>query len=160
MRIGMSREARGVSKTFPIFGFLLGVFSVGFYAPAQAPQGKIARVGYLSTSSASEAATRTEAFRRGLNELGYIEGKHVRVEFRYGEGDFARLPGLAAELVQSKVDVIFTAGPSVTRPVKEATSIRAPFFRRLQHFSDSRFAPCSLRFAIPLRRKSRQELRE
>ena len=46
----------------------------------------------------------------------------MRIEFRYADGDFARLPGLAAELVQSKVDVIVTAGPSVTRPVKEATS--------------------------------------
>ena len=111
-----------MSWKFQTLRFLIGMMFLAFCAPAPAQQGKIARIGYLSASSPTEAAVRTEAFRRGLNELGYSEGKNMRIEFRYADGDFARLPGLAAELVQSKVDVIVTAGPSVTRPVKEATS--------------------------------------
>jgi putative ABC transport system substrate-binding protein len=65
---------------------------------------------------------RTEGFRQGLRALGYVEGKDIVIEWRSAEGKFDRLPALAAELVRLKVDVIVTAGPTVTRPVKEATS--------------------------------------
>jgi putative ABC transport system substrate-binding protein len=82
---------------------------------------KPAQVGYLSASSASEAAVRTDAFRRGLSELGYVDGKNLKLEFRYANGNFDLLPALAGELVQMKVAVIVTAGPSVTHPVKQAT---------------------------------------
>jgi len=88
---------------------------------AQQPA-KIPRVGYLSASSASEAFPRAEAFRQGMRELGYIEGKNVVIDFRYVDENFDKLPALAAELVHLKVDVIVTAGPSVTRPTKEATA--------------------------------------
>jgi putative ABC transport system substrate-binding protein len=88
---------------------------------AQQPK-RVPQVGYLSASSASEALPRTEAFRRGLRELGYVEGNNIVLEFRYAEGKFDRLPALAAELVRLKVDAIVSAGPSVTRPAKEATT--------------------------------------
>jgi putative tryptophan/tyrosine transport system substrate-binding protein len=58
----------------------------------------------------------------GMRELGYVDGKNIILEFRYAQGKFDRLPELASELVRLKVDVIVTAGPSVTRPVKEATA--------------------------------------
>ncbi len=90
-------------------------------AEAQLPT-KVPRIGYLSASSASVALPRTEAFRRGLRELGYVEGNNIVLEFRYAEGKFDHLPALAAELVRLKVDIIVTAGPIVTRPVKEATA--------------------------------------
>lgn len=83
---------------------------------------KIRRIGYLSASSASEALVRINPFRRGLQELGYIEGKNLVLEFRYAEGKFDRLPALAAELVRLNVDIIVSAGPSVTGPAKEATN--------------------------------------
>ncbi|HEY7322885.1 MAG TPA: hypothetical protein VIE89_35440 [Candidatus Binatia bacterium] len=90
---------------------------------AEAQQSKrVPLVGYLSASSASEALPRTEAFRRGLRELGYVEGKNIVLEFRYAEGKFDRLPALTAELVRLKVDAIVSAGPSVTRPAKAATT--------------------------------------
>ena len=65
---------------------------------------------------------RIEAFRQGLRELGYVEGKNIVIEYRYAEGKIDRLPALAAELVRLKVDVIVTGGPAVTRAAKEATA--------------------------------------
>ena len=64
---------------------------------------------------------RIEAFRQGLRELGYVEGKNIVIEWRYADGKLDRLPALAAELVRLKVDVIVTAGPTATRAAKEAT---------------------------------------
>jgi ABC-type uncharacterized transport system substrate-binding protein len=99
---------------------LIILFAIASSAEPQ--QTRKQRVGYISASSASEAMPRTEAFRRGLRELGYIEGQNIVIEFRYAEGKFDRLAVLAAELVQLNVDVIVSAGPSVTRPAKEATA--------------------------------------
>jgi putative ABC transport system substrate-binding protein len=65
---------------------------------------------------------RTEAFRQGLRELGYVEGKNIIIEWRSADGNEDRLPALAAELVQLKVDIIVTGGAAVTRPVKAETS--------------------------------------
>jgi putative ABC transport system substrate-binding protein len=89
-------------------------------AEAQQPT-KIPRIRRLDGASLSDAG-REEAFRQGLRELGYVEGKNVVIESRYAEGKFDRLPALAAELVRLKVDVIVTAGPQSTRSAKEATS--------------------------------------
>jgi len=63
-----------------------------------------------------------EAFRRGLLELGYVEGKNIVIEYRYADGNTDRLPALAAELVGLKVDIIVSGGPTATRPAKEATN--------------------------------------
>ena len=90
-------------------------------AEAQQPT-KIPRIGYLSGSGLSVLAARIEAFRQGLRELGYVEGKNIIIEWRSAEEKFDRLPELAAELVRLKVDVIVSPGPGVTRPLKEATS--------------------------------------
>jgi len=91
------------------------------FAEAQQPA-KIPRIGYLSGGSLSNLAARIEAFRQGLRELGYVEGKNIVIEWRSAEGKSDRLPELAAELVRLKVDVIVSPGPTVTRPAKEATS--------------------------------------
>src|SRR5262245_30862173 len=71
-----------------------------------------AKVGYLSGNSPSGISARSEAFRQGLRELGYVEGKNIVIEYRYAEGKLDLLPALAAELVRLKVDVIVTAGPA------------------------------------------------
>ena len=88
---------------------------------AQQPT-KIPLIGFLSGSFPSTSPARREAFRQGLRELGYVEGKNIVIEQRYADGKFDRLPALAAELVRLKVDIIVTAGPQSTRPAKQATS--------------------------------------
>ena len=93
----------------------------GAAAQAQQPT-KIPRIGYLTAASLSANAARIEAFRQGLRELGYVEGKNIVIEWRYAEGKLDRLPALAAELVRLKVDIIVTAGPAATRAAKEATA--------------------------------------
>jgi putative ABC transport system substrate-binding protein len=93
----------------------------GAVAQAQQPK-KVPRIGYLSGASLSANAARIEAFRQGLRELGYVEGKNIVIEWRSAEGKLDRLPSLAAELVRLKVDIIVTAGSTATRPAKEATS--------------------------------------
>ena len=90
--------------------------------PARAQQvAKVARIGFLVAVSPSAAAARTEAFRQGLRELGYVEGKNIVLESRYAEEKLDRLPALAAELVRLKVDIIVTAGGQATRAAKQAT---------------------------------------
>ena len=90
-------------------------------AEAQQPT-KIPRIGFLAAVSLSANSARFEAFRQGLRELGYIEGKNIIIEWRSSEGKADRLPGLAAELVRLKVDMIVSGGSTATRPAKEATN--------------------------------------
>jgi putative ABC transport system substrate-binding protein len=99
---------------------VVAVVVVGTNAEAQQPT-KIPRIGFLVANFPTTNPARIEAFRQGLRELGYVEGKNIVIEWRYAEGKLDRLPALAAELVRLKVDVIVTAGPAATRPAKEAT---------------------------------------
>jgi putative ABC transport system substrate-binding protein len=89
-------------------------------AEAQQPA-KIPRIGCLLIAASPNPARR-EAFRQGLRELGYVEGKNIIVEYRYAEGKLDRISVLAAELVRLKVDIIVTTGPTGTRAAKEATT--------------------------------------
>ena len=93
----------------------------GAVAQAQQPT-KVTSIGYLGAASLSANAARHEAFRQGLRELSYVEGKNIVIEWRSAEGKSDRLPALAAELVRLKVDVIVTTGGLPTRAAKEATS--------------------------------------
>jgi len=96
------------------------MLAVAVIAEAQQPK-KIPRIGFLGALSPSSISARIEAFRQGLRELGYVEGKNLVIEYRWAEGKFDRVPALAAELVQLKVEVIVTAGPTDTRAAKQAT---------------------------------------
>src|ERR687896_485917 len=82
-------------------------------AEAQQPK-KIPRIGLLIASSPSINPARIEAFRQGLRELGYVEGKDILIEYRYAEGKPDRLPALAAELVRLKINIIVTGGSAPT----------------------------------------------
>jgi putative ABC transport system substrate-binding protein len=103
-----------------IFAIALTFAFGGVVVQAQQPA-KVPRTGYLGATPPSTYPARIEAFRQGLRELGYVEGKNIVVEYRYAEGKADRERELAAELVRLKVDVIVTAGPTVTRAAKEAT---------------------------------------
>jgi putative ABC transport system substrate-binding protein len=104
------------------FTFMLGVLLLALSLPARAQQpAKLPRIGYLDVASISSEAARNQAFRQGLRELGYVEGKNIVIEWRSAEEKPDRLPALAAELVRLKVDVIVTSGSSVTRAAKAAT---------------------------------------
>ena len=96
------------------------LFTLCLSAEAQQPT-KIPRIGYLTGVSPATNSARHEAFRQGLRELGYVEGKNIVIEYRSAEGKFDRLPALAAELVRLKVDIIVTGGGATTRAAKEAT---------------------------------------
>jgi len=109
---------RGAASSILVAVLLL---AVAVKAEAQQPV-KVPRIGYVSATSPSANVGRIEAFRQGLRELGFVEGKNIVIEWRYAEGKFDRLPALVAELVRLKVDVIVTSGPQATRVAKEATS--------------------------------------
>jgi putative tryptophan/tyrosine transport system substrate-binding protein len=97
------------------------LLTTGPVAHAQ-QQGKLPKVGFLSGLSASVISARLEAFRNGLSDLGYSEGKNIAIEYRWAEGKLDRLPELAAELIRFKPDVIVTSGPPTTRAVQRATN--------------------------------------
>jgi putative ABC transport system substrate-binding protein len=87
------------------------------------PAGKVPRIGYLSPLSPAAEASRREAFRQGLEELGYREGQNIAIEYRWAEGKLDRQEHLAAELVRLKVDVILAGGGNHTvRAAKKATA--------------------------------------
>ena len=116
-------------RTRPIFAWL--AFAVAGLSSAEAQQlKKIPRIGILVTSSSSQNSQRIEAFQRGLRELGYLEGKHILVEYRYGEGKPERLPTLAGQLVAMRVDVIVTGGSSPTQAAKDATTNPKPTIKK------------------------------
>jgi putative ABC transport system substrate-binding protein len=89
--------------------------------PAQ-PSSKLARIGFLSALGETSLVAREAAFRAGLKELGYVEGKTYVIERRYSDGDTERLQRQADELVRLKVDVIVTTGPTTTPSARKATS--------------------------------------
>ena len=100
---------------------LLTLVSCGVAAEAQ-QLAKIPRIGFLTNNSSTGLAAADEAFRQGLRALGYVEGKSLVIEYRYGEGKVGGLAEMAAELVRLKVNVIVTGGPTSTRTAKQATS--------------------------------------
>jgi ABC-type uncharacterized transport system substrate-binding protein len=101
----------------------LGALLFALCLPAEAQQtAKIPWIGYVSGSGdANNPGPNVEAFRQGLRDLGYIEGKNILVEYRYAEGKLDRIPSIVAELVQLKVDVVVAAALPAIRAAKQAT---------------------------------------
>src|SRR5438093_5269552 len=97
----------------------LGLLAAPLAAGAQ-QAAKVARIGYLADSLAG-GPRGTEAFRQGLRDLGYVEGRNVVIEYRDAEGKFERLPALAGELAALKVDVIFAPTILASLAAKQAT---------------------------------------
>ena len=109
--------------TRKIIGFALGalLFALCTSVEAQQATKRIPRVGFLSLNTAFVQKDRVEAFREALRKLGYVEGQNIIIDYRFADGKSERLPGLVAELVALKVDVMVTAGNSATAPAKDAT---------------------------------------
>jgi putative tryptophan/tyrosine transport system substrate-binding protein len=110
-----------IKKTF--FGLALSAMLFALCLRAEAQQSnKIYRIGYLSAASAEADKNRFAAFLRGMQELGYIEGKNIVIEQRYAAGQFERIPELPAEVIRLKVDVLVVYGDSAILAAKNATS--------------------------------------
>jgi putative tryptophan/tyrosine transport system substrate-binding protein len=104
------------------FTILTGAMLFAFCLPASAQQpAKVPRIGWLSIGFLSTMSDRQQAFRHGLHELGYVEGKNILIEWRGADNIPERRQAVAEELVHLKVDVIVTAGGGATRPAKAAT---------------------------------------
>jgi ABC-type uncharacterized transport system substrate-binding protein len=120
---GSSDEWRGHRRSHEIIVLTLCTMLFASVLPGQAQQAnKSPRIGMLISGSPSTHRSRIDAFRQGLRELGYVEGRNIAIEYRYADGKFERLPELAAELVRVKVDIIVTSGSIVTPVAKKATS--------------------------------------
>jgi putative tryptophan/tyrosine transport system substrate-binding protein len=105
--------------------FLRGAVSIALAGPLVAeaqPPGKVYRIGFLGGGSPSGYAPHVAALRLGLQDLGYVEGKNVTLEFRWADGTYDRLPALAAELIRLNVDVIVTQGTPAAIAAKHATT--------------------------------------
>jgi putative ABC transport system substrate-binding protein len=100
---------------------LLGGTVVGWPLVAYA-QSKIPRIGFMGNSTAALEVNLVDAFRQGLRELGYEEGRNIVIEYRWADGAYDRFPTLVAELIAAKVDVIVTAGTPAALAVKKATT--------------------------------------
>ena len=101
---------------------LLGGATVWPLAARAQQVGKVPRIGYLSPGSASPGPLNYyDEFQRGLHELGYVEGRNIVIEYRFADGKFDRLAGLAAELVQLNVDVIVSVVTQASLAAKNAT---------------------------------------
>jgi putative ABC transport system substrate-binding protein len=102
---------------------LAGARGAPLAAGAQQTAGKLWRIGVLSfTRFPGSENQRIEAFRQGLRDLGYVEGRNLTIEYRYSDGKDDMSPVLAAELVRLRVSVIATYGTKATRAAKQATS--------------------------------------
>ena len=106
-----------------VFDWLLATVLLLTALPAAAQQpGKVPRIGFLSPFSPSATEFWLQAFRQGLRDLGWVEGKNISIEYRYSEGNNDRLPALIADLVRLKVDIIVTSVTNDTLAAKNATT--------------------------------------
>ena len=94
---------------------------------ARAQQTTLPAVGFLNSASAQGYASMAAAFKRGLKEAGYTEGHNVTIEYRWADNQYERLPGLAADLVNSQVNVIFANSPSIPAALAATKTISIIF---------------------------------
>src|SRR5574341_163296 len=101
---------------------VLASATVGWPFAARAQQPALPVIGFLDGWSQEGFDPYVAAFRQGLSETGYVEGKRVTIEYRWAQGDYNRLPALVADLIQRKAAVILTGATPVTRAAKAASA--------------------------------------
>ena len=117
----MESAGKNMKSKITVFALWAMLSALSFPVGAQQPA-KISRIGFVSsTGSPNNPGANVEAFRQGMRELGYVEGKNIQVEYRYIEGKSERTPSLVSELIQLKVDVLISAALSATRVAKKET---------------------------------------
>ena len=114
-------ETRAWRVCFRLLAVVLALVSAPLSANAQPVTRKVPRVGVLGVTSAAGYARQVEAMRQGFQDLGYVEGQNIVIDYRWAEGRYDRLPALAAELIRLQPDVLVTSGPG-TRVLKETTT--------------------------------------
>ena len=100
----------------------LGIAAAAWPRTVRAQQPALPVIGFLSAGYPRSWAPLVAGFRQGLGETGFVEGRNISIEYRWAEGQFERIPTLAADLVQRQVAVIFTAGPAPVRVLKTLTT--------------------------------------
>src|SRR5262249_28604012 len=100
-------DEKNMSRSFTA---LLAGAALAWSLAAHAQQPAVQVIGYLGLGSAEVDSVRVGAFRQGLSETGYVEGRNVAIEFRWGQGKFDRLPALADELVRRPLSVVVAGG--------------------------------------------------
>jgi ABC-type uncharacterized transport system substrate-binding protein len=117
----VERAEKNMTRKITVLTLCTMLFALCVSAKAQQPA-KVWRIGVLVSSSASLNASRDEALRQGLQQIGYVEGKNIIIEYRYAEGKLDRLSDLAVDLVRLNPDVIIVGGTRVAVAAKQATS--------------------------------------
>ena len=123
-KLRRSRFLVAATKAIGRRRLLLAIGAASLWSPARLlaqQQQRVYRIGFLIPPREAGGRPHLDAFREGLREFGYVEGKNVTIDVRFGEDDLARLPGLAADLVRQNPDVIVTGSPPGVRAVMEAT---------------------------------------
>jgi len=115
------QDGQNLKKIITFFTAATLILASRGLADAQQPK-KVARIGYLTAATRAGSAHLTEAFLQGLRELGYVDGQNIVIEYRWADGNFERLPDLAADLVRLKVDVIVATVTQASLAAKNATS--------------------------------------
>jgi len=105
---------------------LLGGAAASWPIAARAQQSAVQLIGYLGVGTADANSHLMTAFFQGLQDTGYTPGRNVEIKYRWAEGDYARLPGLAVELVQERVDVIVTVAAFPTAFAAKAATTSIP----------------------------------
>src|SRR5215813_13363412 len=105
-----------------LVAFVSTLFLAAVHTAEAQQTGKIFRIGFLDSSTASGSAALVDAFRQELGKLGWIEGKNIAIEYRFAEGKFDSLPEIAADIVPLKVDLILVTGTGAALAAKSATT--------------------------------------
>jgi len=121
-RYDASSKMQGAYMLRRHFLGVLGGAAAAWPLAARAQQTPIPVIGYLSALSEAQAVPQLAAFRRGLNEVGFVEGQNVAIEFLWADGQYARLPTMAADLVRRPIALILAQAPSAALAAKAVTT--------------------------------------